>query len=60
MYELDKRPQGLLFYLSGKNGFAADYAAAQAEPTFCQGVEILPDQRLEDYFCCDDLSVCPY
>ena len=54
MYELDKRPQGLLFYLSGKNGFAADYAAAQAEPTFCQGVEILPDQRLEDYFCCDD------
>ncbi len=34
---------GLLFHLSGDNGFTADHAEGDPEPTFLNDVEIVPD-----------------
>jgi len=34
---------GLLFHLSGDNGYTADYAEGNPEPTFLNDVEIVPD-----------------
>ena len=34
---------GLLFYLSGENGFIPEIAKGEPEPTFIEEVEIIPD-----------------
>ncbi|MBT4484200.1 MAG: hypothetical protein HOC71_11060, partial [Candidatus Latescibacteria bacterium] len=40
---VDSDDPGLLFYLSGNNGFSADYAEGNPEPSFLNAVEIIPD-----------------
>jgi len=54
MYEISSKPEGLLFYSSGANGFTADIAEGRADTTFLNAVEIKPDSKLGQYFECDD------
>lgn len=60
MYDLSRKPQSLLFYASGKNGFDADYAAARSSTTFLSDVEIKADPQVGQYFCCDDRQKFAY
>ncbi len=48
------RPEGLLFYTSGVNGFDADIASGRGDTTFLSSVEIRPDPKLGQYFECGD------
>ena len=48
------RPEGLLFYTSGANGFDADIASGRGDTTFLSSVEIRPDPKLGQYFECGD------
>lgn len=38
----DSTRAGLLFYLSGENGFQADYAAGKGAPNYLNNIEIIP------------------
>lgn len=54
MYEMSSKPEGLLFYSSGANGFTADVAEGRSDTTFLNAVEIKSDPKLGQYFECDD------
>ena len=47
---------GLLFYLSGENGFKADYAGGQGIPAALEAVAIIPDGRIGRGFRCPDFT----
>src|SRR5437867_1367947 len=50
------REPGLLFYLSGENGFTADYAAGEGKPAALESVEIIGDGRIGHGFRCPDFT----
>ena len=54
------RPEGLLFYTSGVNGFDADIASGRGDTTFLSSVEIRPDPKLGQYFECGDRQRVAY
>ena len=51
---------GLLFYLSGENGFTADFAAGNPEPNFLNLVEVIADGVNGKAFQCDDKQLMAY
>ncbi|KPL15547.1 MAG: hypothetical protein AMS26_07300, partial [Bacteroides sp. SM23_62] len=52
---------GLLFYLSGDNGFTADYAAGgQDKPNFLDGLKIIPDGAIGSAFEAEDSQLMSY
>jgi hypothetical protein len=51
---------GLLFYLSGDNGFTADYAAGKGEPNFLANVKIIPDGARGKGFECANTQLMAY
>jgi hypothetical protein len=52
---------GLLFYLSGDHGFAADFAAGgQERPNFLNGIRIIPDGAVGPAFEADDDQLMSY
>ncbi len=52
---------GLLFYLSGDNGFTADYAAGgQDKPNFLKGLKIIRDGAIGSAFEADDNQLMSY
>jgi hypothetical protein len=57
-----KSPEpGLLFYLSGDNGFTADYAAGgQDKANFLEGVKIIPDGAFGPAFEAEDSQLMSY
>ena len=59
MKDCEKIP-GLLFHLSGKNGFEADFAYGQAKPTFLAQVELKDGGIGGKYFECADLQKLAY
>jgi hypothetical protein len=50
----------LLFYLSGDNGFTADYAAGNPEPNFLANVKIIPDGARGKGFECANTQLMAY
>lgn len=53
----EKAPEpGLLFQLSGNNGFTADYAHGQAEPVFVENIELIPDGAHGKGFRCPNFA----
>ena len=57
---MKKSPAGLLFYLSGENGFTADYSGGCAEPTFCAHVDIIEDGAVGSAIQCDNYQKLAY
>ena len=58
--EPSKEP-GLLFYLSGDNGFKADYAAGgDPEPNYQKDVKILPGGAKGSYMQCGNNQLLSY
>ena len=57
-----KTPEpGLLFHLSGNNGFDADYSAGGTPaPNFLQNVKIIPDGAKGPGFACEDKQLMSY
>jgi hypothetical protein len=51
---------GLLFYLSGENGFEADFAGGRAGPTFLSEVEIIDDGVNGKAFQCGEYQKMAY
>ena len=51
---------GLLFYLSGENGFNADFAHGDPEPTFLYQVDIIPDGAQGKGFQCGHKQLMAY
>ena len=46
----------LLFYLSGENGFTADFAKGNSNPSFLRDIEIIPDGARGSGFRCPDFT----
>jgi catechol 2,3-dioxygenase-like lactoylglutathione lyase family enzyme len=56
-----KQEPGLLFYLSGSQGFKADYAAGgKPEPNFLEKVKIIPDGAQGPGFECEGKQLMSY
>src|ERR1700712_534405 len=51
---------GLLFYLSGENGFKADYAGGKPDPNYVSDVKILPNGSKGSYFQCSNDQLLSY
>ncbi|MDR1637362.1 MAG: hypothetical protein LBR93_08490, partial [Treponema sp.] len=51
---------GLLFYLSGENGFEADFARGRASPTFLSEVKLIEDGAGGKAFQCGDYQKFAY
>ena len=51
---------GLLFHLSGDNGFRADYAAGKPDPNYLRSVEIIPDGAVGSAIHCEGLQLLSY
>lgn len=47
---------GLLFYLSGENGFTAEYAEGDPNPSFLNDIEIIPDGVVGSGFRCPNFT----
>lgn len=56
----DTSSSGLLFYLSGNNGFHADYAAGNGNPNFLKDVHIIKDGANGVGFHCDGDQLFTY
>ncbi len=57
----DNQGNGLLFYLSGKNDFTADFAnGGQVEPNFLKDVTMIPDGAIGKGFSADDSQLMTY
>jgi len=56
----DSSNSGLLFYLSGNNGFKADYAAGNPNPNFLKDVQIIKDGAKGVGFRCDGDQLLTY
>ncbi|MCB0729558.1 MAG: hypothetical protein KDC88_00885 [Ignavibacteriae bacterium] len=56
----DTSNTGLLFYLSGENGYTADYSAGDGEPNFLSEIEIIEDGAKGKGFQCGNTQLFSY
>ena len=56
----DTAKSGLLFYLSGNDGFNADYSAGKGEPNFLSGIKIIKEGAQGVGFECDNRQLFSY
>ena len=61
IHHTNHQESGLLFYLSGDNGFAADFAAGgQIHPNFLRDVSIIPDGAKGYGFSAENIQLMSY
>ena len=52
----NQKESGLLFHLSGDNGFTADFACGDPNPSWLNDIDIIPDGAVGSAFRCPDFS----